>query len=231
MTEQILTYTIGSKTLRQRVSDGRYDLTSLCRQHGKVPWDWMDTNKTRQFLDKCKKEQGVDAIVTKQKTGTWGNFNAVLHVAQWISADFFYEMTEWVREWVHHRSENLERMHWEICKMEATLDAEVQSEKDIRDKVAAVEAGQTEVWTPVGYIDVLTHMYIIEIKRCKHWKHALGQLLCYNKAWTEMNPTLPAKILRMHLFEHEQVPQDIKINIAKYAASMCVIVTWDSPAQ
>lgn len=40
--------------------------------------------------------------------------------------------------------------------------------------------GKREVKTPVGYIDLLTDNYIIEVKETNCWKSAVGQILCYD---------------------------------------------------
>jgi hypothetical protein len=54
-------------------------------------------------------------------------------------------------------------------------------------------AGQIEVETEVGYIDLLTDDEIIEIKDGKFWKHALGQILSYSIDY-------PNHKKRIHLF-------------------------------
>ena len=41
--------------------------------------------------------------------------------------------------------------------------------------------GEREVYTPVGRIDLLTDEYIVEVKESKCWKHAIGQVLCYDQ--------------------------------------------------
>ena len=41
--------------------------------------------------------------------------------------------------------------------------------------------GQREVPTSVGIIDILNDTHIIEVKEAKDWKHAIGQILCYDQ--------------------------------------------------
>jgi hypothetical protein len=41
--------------------------------------------------------------------------------------------------------------------------------------------GQSEVETPLGYIDLLTKDYIVEFKIYTRAKDALGQILCYDE--------------------------------------------------
>ena len=47
--------------------------------------------------------------------------------------------------------------------------------KKLRDKIG----GEVEVGSRYGKIDLLTEDSIIEVKRYKSWKHALGQVLVY----------------------------------------------------
>ena len=48
--------------------------------------------------------------------------------------------------------------------------------KNLRDKIG----GEVEVGSRYGKIDLLTDSKIIEVKRYKSWKHALGQILVYS---------------------------------------------------
>ena len=55
----------------------------------------------------------------------------------------------------------------------------IRQEKIIQQKLQVTKGGQTEVLTPVGKIDLLTSLEIIEIKKIPDWKYALGQILAY----------------------------------------------------
>ncbi|MBR8347024.1 hypothetical protein [Burkholderia ambifaria] len=46
-------------------------------------------------------------------------------------------------------------------------------------------AGQAEVHTPVGYIDLLLPTALIEVKSFVKWKHALGQVLAYSNYYPD----------------------------------------------
>lgn len=50
--------------------------------------------------------------------------------------------------------------------------------------------GVREVRVPCGRIDLLTTDRIIEVKHCKGWKHALGQVLCYSVFRPGYKPTI-----------------------------------------
>lgn len=66
-------------------------------------------------------------------------------------------------------------------------------ERVIRDRIAHLEDGQTEVPTPAGRIDVLTMREVIEVKRVRQWKDAIGQVLAYAMHYPEHTP-------RVHLY-------------------------------
>ncbi|HDR9493844.1 hypothetical protein [Burkholderia stabilis] len=46
-------------------------------------------------------------------------------------------------------------------------------------------AGQAEVHTPVGYVDLLLPTAVIEVKSFVKWKHALGQVLAYSSYYRD----------------------------------------------
>ncbi|MDJ0717550.1 MAG: hypothetical protein QNJ54_25570 [Prochloraceae cyanobacterium] len=57
-------------------------------------------------------------------------------------------------------------------------------EARIREYIATNGGGITEVKTPAGKIDVVFYerQIIVEIKKVKQWKQAIGQLVCYRDA-------------------------------------------------
>lgn len=77
--------------------------------------------------------------------------------------------------------------------------------------------GTTEVKTPIGYIDIMTDSQIIEVKRVRKWKWALGQILVYGLYY-------PDHEKRIHLFGRckESKLQTIKDHCVKFD----VVVTW-----
>lgn len=55
-------------------------------------------------------------------------------------------------------------------------------EKEISDNIAKKINGRREVICEAGSIDILTDNEIIEVKNYRQWKHAIGQLLVYEKS-------------------------------------------------
>lgn len=58
-------------------------------------------------------------------------------------------------------------------------------EKVIQKKFHQKLGGKTEVRTPAGRIDLLTNDKIIEIKKVKDWKEAIGQIVVYGSFYRD----------------------------------------------
>lgn len=86
-------------------------------------------------------------------------------------------------------------------------------ESSVRDQIAELHNGSTEVWTPSGVIDVLTEGEVIEVKYYKNWQRGMGQVLAYGSHY-------PDRSKRLHLFaQHEDSRVD---EFVKQAKSVCV---------
>ena len=70
-------------------------------------------------------------------------------------------------------------------------------EARIRDYIATNGGGITEVKTPAGKIDVVFYerQIIVEIKKVKQWKQAIGQLVCYRDATSNVRGYTPHLLL------------------------------------
>ncbi|CAM9577254.1 unnamed protein product, partial [Ectocarpus sp. 6 AP-2014] len=66
-------------------------------------------------------------------------------------------------------------------------------ESSVRDALASSVAGEKEVSTLAGNIDVLSDTEVIEVKYYRQWKHGLGQVLAYQSYY-------PYLAKRVHLF-------------------------------
>jgi hypothetical protein len=63
----------------------------------------------------------------------------------------------------------------ELQKPTASADVESFFQFGLAEAVGGVR----EIKTPAGVIDILSDDLIIEVKSCKSWKHAIGQILVY----------------------------------------------------
>lgn len=75
---------------------------------------------------------------------------------------------------IKEKIEIFEREYNKIRKEQGIL-----KESYFRDRLANKLDGKTEVQIDVGYIDVVTDEEIIEVKRKRRWKQAIGQIQVY----------------------------------------------------
>jgi phage regulator Rha-like protein len=94
-----------------------------------------------------------------------------------------------------------------------------RKESSYSNKLATSLNGKREVRTLAGDIDVLTATEIIEVKKVKMWKHALGQVLVYGHYY-------PSHQKRIHLYGETQ--ESFLTLIKKHCKKFKVIVTWES---
>lgn len=94
------------------------------------------------------------------------------------------------------------------------LESEIQKKLEKRYKCGHFS-------TPAGIIDILdtNNHCIIEIKHWRAWKHAIGQLICYNYYY-------PNYMMKVHFFG--KIPEDSKkIVILTICANNKIAVSWE----
>jgi hypothetical protein len=94
----------------------------------------------------------------------------------------------------------------------------IGSEAYYQSRLAKKLGGKTEVFTPVGKIDILTKSEVIEVKVAANWKSALGQVKSYGKFY-------PKHRLRIHLFG-KLTPSNLE-NIQSICADENVTLTYE----
>jgi hypothetical protein len=119
-------------------------------------------------------------------------------------ADLFKDIND---EWDYIDADDDEEDHPKEKRLETVLCEDLSIELH----------GQTEIKTPIGYIDIMTNTEIIEVKRVRKWKWALGQILVYGLYH-------PEKVKRIHLFGR---CKDTKLEtIKEHCGKFDVVVTW-----
>lgn len=109
----------------------------------------------------------------------------------------------------------IEYSKWLVSKQRISASS---AERRVRDALWEQIGGEREVWTPVGYIDLLTKRILIEVKNSKNWKAALGQVLVYGQHY-------PKRKKRIHLFG--KLPRLTSLEtVRKYCRNLQVEVTW-----
>ena len=99
-----------------------------------------------------------------------------------------------------------------------TQKPNTQSEAVIINCLAIAEKGEKEVQCKTGSVDVLTKKEVIEVKRIKSWKHAVGQVLIYNLEFPRRKP-------RIHLYG--QCSDEYQLMIESYCHQLGVKVSWE----
>lgn len=92
-------------------------------------------------------------------------------------------------------------------------------EKRVQNCLAKRLKGKTEVPCKSGVIDILTDTQIIEVKKAKHWKHAIGQVLVYQLEY-------PTRQARIHLCE--ECSEEFKQMVVSFSSRLSVIATFES---
>jgi hypothetical protein len=169
-----------------RKEDGYINATQLCKAGGKEFSNWFKNIKTKQLVEKLWVNTHIDKndLIQINQNGlnknqsTWVHPTIGLHIAQWISTDFFLQTVDWINEWKMD-NENNEKYKKAIETIIPDNDTK-KIEKMLQLYYKSQMGGEIEVETPFGYIDLITDTKIIEIKNALHWKHALGQILSYS---------------------------------------------------
>ena len=90
-----------------RKEDGYINATQLCKSGGKEFSNWNKNDKTKQLVEKVyiKTQIDKDNLIQRNQNGsnkeqsTWVHPTIGLHIAQWISTDFFLQTVDWINEW------------------------------------------------------------------------------------------------------------------------------------
>lgn len=98
-----------------------------------------------------------------------------------------------------------------------TSEIVIESERMIQLSLQSREGGEREVETPVGFIDLVTDEYVIEIKHVTDWKDG-AKVLFYAHYFESKKP-------RVHLFGG--YIRDFKEQVEKSYQSIGVAVTWE----
>lgn len=104
----LVPHTFQGSLISQRAADGYINATAMCAAAGKLWGHYRANAQTKAFLDALAGSIGIpmDLIVQPILTGpndgrgTWVHPQVAIHLAQWLSADFAVQVTEWVYEWM-----------------------------------------------------------------------------------------------------------------------------------
>ena len=89
--------------------DGYINATNLCKAGGKEYSNWYRNGNSKKLIEKIYEKTKIDiniliqksdiSGVSNQERSTWVHPTIGLHIAQWISTEFFLQTVEWINEW------------------------------------------------------------------------------------------------------------------------------------
>jgi len=197
--------------------NGYVNVTKLCKCGGKNIGSWNRLEKTREFLNILSQELRipVQELIKYKKGGnkersSWAHPYVATNIAMWISAEFSVKVSIWIDNWKNLNIKNT--AEYKNAVEEIVQNPKVSKEHLIRDKLALIYNGEIEVECKYGRIDIVTTDKIIELKKARNWKQALGQILIYSSEY-------PDKKMCIYLFDTEELSielSSIKIEYKKF---------------
>lgn len=104
---QLIAREVNHMVIDQRASDGYINATQLCSVAGKRWHNYVREETTGHFLRALEAKTGISGLALKQDVvdaqgvlNTWVHPKVAIHLAQWLSADFAVQVSEWVYEWI-----------------------------------------------------------------------------------------------------------------------------------
>lgn len=106
-TANLITHSLGNKTILQRTEDGYMNATAMCKATDKQFADYNRLSATTAFMAALSTDMGIpisELIQTvrggKGQQGTWVHPHVAIHLAQWLSPEFAVKVSRWVLEWM-----------------------------------------------------------------------------------------------------------------------------------
>mgnify|MGYP001594520581 CR=1 FL=1 len=101
---QLISRTFHATTIEQRVGDGYFNATAMCKAHGKQWSHYWSTATTKTFTNELARslaipmDQLIQGITTgpNENRGTWVHPQIAAHLAQWLSPEFAVKVSGWI---------------------------------------------------------------------------------------------------------------------------------------
>ena len=109
----VVTREVGSHQFGQRVGDGYFNATAMCKAAGKLSGDYFRQKRTKRFLDNLETVMGIPITELAHQVrggqpelqGTWVHPRVAIHLAAWLSLEFETFVTGWVEEFFRRQGE------------------------------------------------------------------------------------------------------------------------------
>lgn len=103
----LINHQVAQSLIQQRTEDGYINATQLCLAAGKRWHNYVRNETTGHFLRALEGKTLISVSLLIQEvrsaetgTNTWVHPKVALHLAQWLSADFAVQVTDWVHDWM-----------------------------------------------------------------------------------------------------------------------------------
>lgn len=102
----LIKHQMNQTVISQRESDGYINASDLCKAAGKRWHNYIRNETTGHFVRALEAKTRISALELIQEvtiagvTAVWVHPKVAVHLAQWLSADFAVQVSEWVYEWL-----------------------------------------------------------------------------------------------------------------------------------
>lgn len=108
----LISHQVENSIVQQRADDGYINATNLCSAAGKRWHNYVRNETTGHFLRALESKTRISAsLLIQQLTdkdglhSTWVHPKVAIHLAQWLSAEFAVQVSEWVYDWMNSGSQ------------------------------------------------------------------------------------------------------------------------------
>lgn len=104
----LVPHTYQGSLVQQRATDGYINATAMCKASGKEWSNYKKNEGTEEFLValegslRIRRDLIVQTIIAgpNEARGTWVHPQVAINLAQWLSADFAVQVSQWVVDWM-----------------------------------------------------------------------------------------------------------------------------------
>jgi KilA-N domain len=107
---ELIEHTVEQSVVQQRKSDGYINATALCNAAGRRWYNFHRTESTGHFLRALEAKTQIrvlGGLIQEVREGTadgvpstWVHPQVAVYLAQWLSAEFAVQVSEWVHQWL-----------------------------------------------------------------------------------------------------------------------------------
>lgn len=102
----LISHKVNETDIPQRSGDGYINATKLCQAAGKRWHNYIRNETTGAFMRALSEKTRISVLLLNQQvttpngvSSTWVHPKVAIHLAQWLSADFAVQVSEWVYDW------------------------------------------------------------------------------------------------------------------------------------